>query len=84
VNDVEMKYDRTGRSEGTAIVTYARFLDAQDAVTNLHLRTLDGTTMKVRRTNVHLPKLTESALHHMLSAACPCGRHNARKPAACT
>ncbi|KAG5191082.1 hypothetical protein JKP88DRAFT_261919 [Tribonema minus] len=48
VNDVEMQYDSTGRSEGKAIVTYARYLDAQEAVASLHLRTLDGTPMQVK------------------------------------
>jgi len=41
VNHVQME----GRRR--AVVTYARFLDAKNAVETLHMRTLDGTPMQV-------------------------------------
>ncbi len=47
VVDVSMQYDRSGRSTGTAVVTFENPVNAGRAVERFHSRTLDGIPMSV-------------------------------------
>ncbi|CAM9749546.1 unnamed protein product, partial [Phaeothamnion confervicola] len=48
VLDLKVKYDRSGRSLGEAVVTFAQRNDAVKAVRELHMRTLDDTPMHLK------------------------------------